>query len=414
MFRVFAKFNPLFVRPRIRASIAQFQQELIGHVREAVSAIQDKFRHRYEVSEAKALASLRDIPPVAGKILWARQMERQLRLLSTRLSDVLGEGWENHVDGRPLKAVCDELLRNLDTQRVYRQWIDEWSSHSEEVVHDRLLLKVVQDRKGHPTLAINFDDKTTQLFKEVRHLQFLGLLVTEGDSAGGGVSRIQRMAAKAQERYPTAVALGGILRTYSKTRASLTPETERLLVAPLKVVMDHISEAFNQPRKARAGTGRASTGRMEWGKESLGGWVASLAEKVFTLQEKAQDVSTLVVTAAERLTALDKCPFEANSMGSALASLQEVVDDMSLAGCSNLNSWVKGLDEKVESVLAKRLEKAVNLWVQAFAFDASSEDEDGVDGDRDGFLSEGDGDASEHAAALQMECTVHEVLLKNQ
>ena len=54
---------------------------------------------------------------MAGKILWARQMERQLRLLSTRLSDVLGDGWENHLDGRPLKAVCDELLRNLDTQR---------------------------------------------------------------------------------------------------------------------------------------------------------------------------------------------------------------------------------------------------------------------------------------------------------
>lgn len=71
----------------------------------------------HQVSEAKALASLRDIPPVAGKILWARQMERQLRLLSMRLSDVLGEGWENHVDGRHLKAVCDELLRNLDTKR---------------------------------------------------------------------------------------------------------------------------------------------------------------------------------------------------------------------------------------------------------------------------------------------------------
>lgn len=55
----------------------------------------------------------------------------------------------------------------------------------------------------------------------MRHLQFLGLLVTEGDSAGGGVSRIQRMAAKAQERYPTAVALGGILRTYSQTRQDI-------------------------------------------------------------------------------------------------------------------------------------------------------------------------------------------------
>lgn len=40
-----------------------------------------------------------------------------------------------------------------------------------------------------------------------------------------------------------------------------------------------------------------------------------------------------------------------------LCGTQEVVDDMSLAGCSNLNSWVGGLDKKVEGVLAKRLEK---------------------------------------------------------
>lgn len=30
---------------------------------------------------------------------------------------------------------------------------------------------------------------------------------------------------------------------------------------------------------------------------------------------------------------------------------------MSLAGCSNLNAWVRDLDKKVEAVLAKRLEK---------------------------------------------------------
>lgn len=32
---------------------------------------------------------------------------------------------------------------------------------------------------------------------------------------------------------------------------------------------------------------------------------------------------------------------------------------MSLAGCSNLNSWVRDLDKKVEAVLAKRLEKVI-------------------------------------------------------
>lgn len=61
--------------------------------------------------------------------------------------------------------------------------------------------------------------------------------------------------------------------------------------------------------------------------------------------------------------------------------------------------------------------QAVNSWVQAFAFDASNQQNDGgVDSDGGGFLSEGDGDGEdpEDMAALQMECTVHEVLLKNQ
>lgn len=42
---------------------------------------------------------------------------------------------------------------------------------------------------------------------------------------------------------------------------------------------------------------------------------------------------------------------------SALLLFQEVVDDMSLAGCSNLNAWVGALDKRVEGVLATRLEK---------------------------------------------------------
>lgn len=63
-------------------------------------------------------------------------------------------------------------------------------------------------------------------------------------------------------------------------RASLTPETEGLLVGPLKMVMEHISEAFNQPRKIRTGGTSRTTERMVWGKEGLGSWVALLAEQV--------------------------------------------------------------------------------------------------------------------------------------
>lgn len=43
---------------------------------------------------------------------------------------------------------------------------------------------------------------------------------------------------------------------------------------------------------------------------------------MFKLQEKAEEVSALVASAEERLGTLDKCPFEAKSMGNSLASLQ--------------------------------------------------------------------------------------------
>jgi dynein heavy chain 1 len=56
-------------------------------------------------SEASYVSGLRDMPPVAGAILWARQIERQLNASMTRVENVLGEGWELDVDGQRLKQV---------------------------------------------------------------------------------------------------------------------------------------------------------------------------------------------------------------------------------------------------------------------------------------------------------------------
>lgn len=53
---------------------------------------QETFAGRYEESEAATTAQLRDLPPVAGKVLWARQIERELRRLVRRVEDVLGPG----------------------------------------------------------------------------------------------------------------------------------------------------------------------------------------------------------------------------------------------------------------------------------------------------------------------------------
>ncbi|CAM9526710.1 unnamed protein product, partial [Phaeothamnion confervicola] len=211
MFGVFNQFNPLFFRERIGSAIAAFQQPLLVHVREAVELLQDKFTRRYEPSAARALAGLRDIPPLAGKVLWARQIERQLALLVRRVEAVLGPGWEQHTDGRQLRAVCDELLRNLDTQRLFLQWIEEWRAELLRRSGTARLLEWVllvgRDRMGLLQPEVNFDEKTVALFKEVRNLLWLNVQVPE---------REQKILAKIQ-RYPSAVALRATLRSYQQT-----------------------------------------------------------------------------------------------------------------------------------------------------------------------------------------------------
>ena len=74
------------------------------------------------------------------------------------------------MEGKQLKGVCNELLRNLDTEALYRGWIKQ--------VEEELksggggggggeVLVVGRDRGGAPCLKVNFEESTVLLFKEV-------------------------------------------------------------------------------------------------------------------------------------------------------------------------------------------------------------------------------------------------------
>lgn len=91
MFRYFSRFNALFVRPHIRGAIREYQTQLINRVREDTEALHEKFKNQYRFSRASRLSKLRDIPPVAGSIIWARQIEERLNTYLRRVEDVLGK-----------------------------------------------------------------------------------------------------------------------------------------------------------------------------------------------------------------------------------------------------------------------------------------------------------------------------------
>lgn len=49
MFRVFSRFNALFVRPKIRGAIQEWQTQLIDSVKEDLRRLQEKFKAGYRV-----------------------------------------------------------------------------------------------------------------------------------------------------------------------------------------------------------------------------------------------------------------------------------------------------------------------------------------------------------------------------
>ena len=56
-----------------------------------IDALHDKFKVQYPHSAASKGSKTRDLPPVSGSIIWARQIDQQLTMYLKRVEDVLGE-----------------------------------------------------------------------------------------------------------------------------------------------------------------------------------------------------------------------------------------------------------------------------------------------------------------------------------
>lgn len=122
MFRIFSRFNALFVRPHIRGAIREYQTQLIQRVKDDIEALHEKFKVQYPQSKSCCLSDVRDLPPVAGSIIWARQIDNQLTMYLKRVEDVLGKGWETHIDGQKLKADGDSFRAKLSTNELFQDW----------------------------------------------------------------------------------------------------------------------------------------------------------------------------------------------------------------------------------------------------------------------------------------------------
>jgi dynein heavy chain 1 len=76
MFRIFSRFNALFYRPHIRGAIREYQTQLIQRVKDDIGSLHEKFKQGYPQSKTCRMSHIRDLPPVSGSIIWAKQVTR--------------------------------------------------------------------------------------------------------------------------------------------------------------------------------------------------------------------------------------------------------------------------------------------------------------------------------------------------
>lgn len=152
------------------------------------------------------MSQMRDLPPIAGAIIWARQIERQLTTYMTRVQDVLGKSWELYAEGQKLQAESTSFRKKLDTRPVYEAWLHDINRRDMNI--NGRLFEIVRLRAGGFQLAVNFDPQIITLFKEVRNLLWLNFQVPH---------TIGNMAKEAKRVYPHAVSLMETVRTYGQT-----------------------------------------------------------------------------------------------------------------------------------------------------------------------------------------------------
>ena len=371
MFRVFSKFNALFVRPKIRGAIGEYQTQLIDNVKRDIAALHERFKAQYGNSEAHAMAQLRDLPPVSGAIVWARQIERQLDAYMKKVEDVLGPNWALHSEGQKLQAESNMFRKKLDTRPVFESWLHDVTRRNLSI-HGRFF-NIIRNRAAGNTLelVVNFDGQVIALFKEVRNLLWLNFQVPHA---------ITSISKEAKRVYPYAISLMETVRTFIQTSRTVArlgnesillsgyqSEVHNLVVKGLPLKWESLVHSYDllmRPdvmsiaRHEGVPPGKSSSKHVQF--------IHEFGAAVSALQAKTSTLITVIDTIEKAISELKTCPYDPQALRSRLATIQTGVDQLNLENYVNLNTWVSGLNEKIEALLVQRLDQSIRSWMNAF------------------------------------------------
>lgn len=368
MFAVFSRFSEMLGRQNIRGAISDYQMELLNYVKNDISTLQNRLHIKYEHDHAYNMAELHDLPTVSGSIIWARQMERRLDTSTKRIVDVLGDQWHMHSEGQLLNEEIRSLRNGLDTTVVFKNWVEEVQARNNQTRGPLLLMRRVRSIEDTPELAVNFDPRAITLFKEVRNLAWLELEVPND---------VYLASIRAKWLYPLAMSL------IDSTKA-LTQITESLGTAVdisylLNQETRKVQEVIELGLRLQWDSGRQAHDEYRVHPDEQMKFTVDFAASISRLQRKVAIVLETRTTLRRCLTTLQTCTYDTKVFQAEVAIIQALADRLSLEGLVNQPVWVYKTNCSIRSILAERLDDAIDAWLDAFQGPPSRE------ADRDTF-----------------------------
>lgn len=416
-FRVFSKFNALLVRPKIRSAIGEYQSKLIENVKHDIASLHERFKHQYGHSEDHAMAQLRDLPPVSGAIVWARQIERQLDAYMRKVEDVLGEDWDLHVEGQQLQSESNMFRKKLDTRPVFQAWIHDVQKRNISI--SGRLFSINRNRAAGNALelGVNFDSQIIALFKEVRNLVWLNFQIPHA---------INSISKEAKRVYPFAISLMESVRTLHQTLRSIASmsqtavllsgyqnDVQSLIAKGLPLRWESFIHTYELHVKQGIANGSVDPSLPQGRGESKHvQFVREFAVSASVLQSKTSTLLSIDEGVQKAVAELKSCPYDTSAFRQRLDLIQVAVDKLNLENYTNLEFWVSNLNRKIETILLDRLHRAIRDWISAFR-ESSPEHSSS----QRQALAQNPGsteDAGVQTTAIEFPKLLHEISMRNQ
>jgi len=373
MFRVFSRFNALFVRPKVRSAIDAAQKKLTERVQADIEVLMERFTHQYGQSEAHAMAQLHDVPPISGAIIRAKQVERKLDGYMSSIEDIFGAKWAQHTEGQRLFTLGERFRERLDTKPVFDDWLRD--INRKQLSISGRLFSITQNRvKGNKyEISVNFDSQVITLFKEVRNLLWLGFNVPHS---------ITNVSKEARRVYPFAVSLVESLTTYEQACIAIQgmPQVSILMNNFLNTVQGFIAKgtplrwdtfvlAYDVAMRVSNDTDAPTRGDDT---NRHAQFVRDMGNSIITLQSKVATLYGIQVSADAALRELQTCGYVQDSFRSHLEAMQRAVDQLNLEAYANIPYWVAKTNDKIVVTLHTRLQQALKDWSNDFQDQAPS------------------------------------------